>query len=93
MNIRDVENLAELSRLELSTDEKQSLLEDLESILAYVKVIESVQVDDSLPEYNLYNTWREDTQRVGDDFSKELIIDQFPNSRDGFLKVKKMEKH
>ena len=44
MNIKDVENLAELAKLELSADEKESLLHDMEGILGYVKQIEAVEV-------------------------------------------------
>ncbi len=89
MNIKDIENLAELAKIELSDAEKKTLLKDLDSILAYVKQIESVEVEDVLPEYNLKNVWREDKEK-SDIFSRDLIIDQFPNSQDGFLKVKKI---
>jgi hypothetical protein len=40
-----------------------------------------------------YNVWREDLPaQAGEirDFSRELIIGQFPNAQDGFLKVKKI---
>ena len=89
MNIQDVENLAELARIELSSDEKQSLLKDMQGILEYVKVIESVEVGDVEAEYKLYNVWREDVAD-GREFSGELITGQFPDAQDGFLKVKKI---
>jgi len=89
MEIKDIENLAELAKIELSDIEKRTLLKDLEDILTYVKQIESIKVDDILPEYSLKNVWREDelNPKV---FSKELITKQFPDSQDGFLKVKKI---
>ncbi|HAS80427.1 MAG: Aspartyl/glutamyl-tRNA(Asn/Gln) amidotransferase subunit C [Candidatus Nomurabacteria bacterium GW2011_GWE1_32_28] len=89
MEIKDIEKLAELAKIELSDNEKTSLIKDLDGILSYVKQIESVEVENILPEYNLKNVWREDEikNRV---FSKDLIIDQFPDSQDGFLKVKKI---
>ena len=89
MNLKDVENLAELAKLELSDEEKESLLQDMESILGYVKQIESVKVEDVKEEYGLYNVWREDKLEARE-FSKELIVEQFPDSQDGFLKVKKI---
>lgn len=89
MEIKDIENLAELAKIELSGVEKKTLLEDLEGILAYVKQIESVKVDDILLEYDLRNVWREDELNPSV-FSRELIIKQFPDSQDGFLKVKKI---
>ena len=89
MDIKDVENLAELARIELSAEEKKSLLADMEGILEYVKVINTVEVEDSRPEYKLNNVWREDTQEERY-FSPELVKEQFPDSQDGFLKVKKI---
>ena len=89
MEIKDVEKLAELARIELSEKEKQELLGDMESILGYVKQIEAVKVDDIKEEYDLKNIWREDTLEPRE-FSRDLIIGQFRESEDGFLKVKKI---
>jgi aspartyl-tRNA(Asn)/glutamyl-tRNA(Gln) amidotransferase subunit C len=89
MEIKDVENLADLARIELSLEEKQEILKDMKGILEYVKVIEGVQVEDIKPEYSLKNVWREDILESRE-FSKELITGQFPDSQDGFLKVKKI---
>lgn len=89
MNIKDIENLANLARLELSDMEKESLLKDLDSILGYVKQIESLKVGDVDTEQKLYNVWREDEVKPRE-FSLELIKQQFHDSQDGFLKVKKI---
>ena len=94
MQIKDVENLARLARIELDEAEKEGLLKDFESILGYVQQIEEVE----LPKENtvsvgqtegLYNAWRED-EETPREFSRELITGQFPDSQDGFLKVKKI---
>lgn len=89
MEIKDVENLAELARLDLSQEEKESMLHDMDSILEYVKQIESVDVGDIDIKYDNYNSWREDESTTRD-FSRDSIVEQFPNSQDGFLKVKKI---
>lgn len=91
MNIKDVENLANLARLELTEVEKEEMLSDFGSILGYVKQIESVEVDveHSVSNNTNYNVWRED-ELQSRDFSPELISKQFPDSKDGFLKVKKI---
>lgn len=89
MNIKDVENLAELAKLELSQQEKESLLHDMGGILAYVKQIEEVEVGEVKVSNEHYNVWREDKSESRD-FSKDLVVDQFPASQDGFLKVKKI---
>ena len=88
MDIKDVENLAELARLELTEEEKQGILKDMGGILAYVGQIESIQVEVK-PEYEVKNIWREDEIEKRD-FSKDLITGQFPDAQDGFLKVKKI---
>lgn len=89
MDIKDVEKLAELAKIELSEDEKKAILKDMGGILEYVKVIEKVEVPDIEPEYKLKNVWREDKIETRE-FSKDIITEQFPDSQDGFLKVKKI---
>ena len=89
MEIKDVEHLAELARIELSEEEKVDLLRDMKGILEYVKVIDSVDVGNVDAKYELRNVFREDVLEPRD-FSLELIKEQFPDSQDGFLKVKKI---
>lgn len=89
MDIKGVEKLAELARIELSGDEKESMLSDMQGILGYVKQIEDLKVEDIKADYDLYNVWREETISMAD-FSKEQLTGQFPDSQDGFLKVKKI---
>jgi aspartyl-tRNA(Asn)/glutamyl-tRNA(Gln) amidotransferase subunit C len=95
MNIKDVENLAELARIELSEDEKKGLLTDMGSILDYIKQIERVDVQHSVLNSENCNVWREDLpagagEITSREFSRELITEQFPDSQGGFLKVKKI---
>lgn len=89
MDIKDVENLARLARIELSEDEKKELLSDMDSILGYVKQIEEVKIEDVEPEYKVHNVWRED-EIISREFDRELITEQFPNAQNNFLKVKKI---
>lgn len=89
MEIKDVENLAKLARIELTEDEKKKLLIDMEGILDYVKQIEALELENQKTEYDLYNVWREDTEDTRE-FSGKLIKDQFPASQDGYVKVKKI---
>lgn len=89
MEIKDIENLAELAKIELTEEEKKGLMKDLDSILDYIKQISEVDVKDIEPEYENRNIWREDKLEERD-FSKKLIEEQFPDSKDGFVKVKKI---
>ena len=80
MDIKDVENLTELARLELSIEEKEALLKDMGSILEYVKQVEEVKMPETNTEYSLRNVWRED-ELVPREFSHEIIVEQFPDSQ------------
>ncbi len=89
LTIKEVENLAELARIDLTEEEKQGLLKDFDSILAYVDMIKTVDVGNVELQPDVYNAWREDELKE-QDFSHDLIVEQFPASKDGFLKVKKI---
>jgi aspartyl-tRNA(Asn)/glutamyl-tRNA(Gln) amidotransferase subunit C len=89
MEIKDVEKLAEMARIDLSMEEKQAVLKDMDGILAYIKSIQEAEVEDVFPEYEIKNVWRED-EVLPHDFSKEAIVNQFPDQERGFLKVKKI---
>lgn len=89
MLIGDIEKLAELAKIELSQVEKENLLKDMDGILDYVKQIESVEVPDIKLDYPNKNVWREDEPEA-QIFSTDLVISQFPDSQDGFVKVKKI---
>ena len=52
MEIKDVENLAELAKIDLNEEEKKQILKDMEGILNYVKQIESVKLEDIEAEYS-----------------------------------------
>lgn len=90
LTIKDVEDLAEMSKLELTATEKEKLLSDMEGILSYIKQIEEVDVPEIDTKYEHHNAWREDNLREEKDFSHLLIKEQFPDSKDGFVKVKKI---
>lgn len=89
MEIKDVENLTNLVRLKLTEEEKRDILADMSNILGYVKQIEKIGDGDLIVDLQNRNVWREDVPR-GREFSKELIIKQFPEARESFLKVKKI---
>lgn len=89
MEIKDIENLAELAKVDLPEEEKQALLHDMDVIVAYVRQIEEIDVPDSLVDYEHYNAWRDDVETERD-FSMDLIQKQFPDSEAGYVKVKKI---
>lgn len=89
MEIKDVEALASLARIQLGEDEKREILSDMKGILDYVKMIEEVKVEDADLEMDVYNITRKDESEKMD-FSRDLIIGQFPEKQGDFLKVKKI---
>lgn len=94
MNIKDIKNLSELAKIKLTEEEEKELLKDMTSTLSYVDQIRSAEVD-SLPsdkiEYKQKNIYREDVLRSkGMEDSKNIIKKQFPDSKNGFVKVKKI---
>mgnify|MGYP000159150159 CR=1 FL=1 len=90
ITIEDVERLAELARIEMSAQEKEEILKDMDSIVGYVKTIEGVDVGEVKPHQDVYNVWREDETRAVEEDERKMIIDQFPNKQGDYLKVKKI---
>jgi len=92
LSIKDVEDLAELSKLELNQEEKEKLLSDMEGIFGYLKQIEEIENLEIKPVITNYNSWREDLPKTEQerDFNMSSIQEQFPDSKNGFVKVKKI---
>ena len=87
MEIKDVENLALLARLELTDEEKKKILSDMGSILQYVNEIEEVKIPEIKSTSSVYNVWREDEEHVRD-FSIFFMLQQFPGYPAGFFHFK-----
>ena len=49
MELKDVEKLAQLARIELPENEKEGIFNDLKSILGYIDQIEKVQLKEVGP--------------------------------------------
>jgi aspartyl-tRNA(Asn)/glutamyl-tRNA(Gln) amidotransferase subunit C len=88
---KDVEKLAELSRIDISEKEKSSLIKDLDAILGYVSEVQKVAAGEVEPEAGkLHNIMREDENpHKSGEFTKE-IIEEVPDTKDGYVKVKKI---
>ena len=90
MQIKDVEKLAELARIEISSEEKKNLAKDLESILGYIKQIESVDVVEMTEEHKQRNIMREDRDSHQDTAYTEKLIDEVSDKKDNYVKVQKI---
>jgi aspartyl/glutamyl-tRNA(Asn/Gln) amidotransferase C subunit len=87
----EVEKLAELSRISLSGEEKESIRKDIEGILSYVAQIKEVSggiEKSSKPEKR--NITRPDVlKRKGGEY-KESLLKLAPKSKKGYVEVKKI---
>lgn len=94
IEIKDIEKLAELSRISVSSEEKETFLKDMESILSYVDQIKMVAggADMAAPrgENELKNVFREDDNCHGSGQFTEALLESAPKKEDGYIKVKKI---
>ncbi len=91
MELKDVEHLAHLARINLPEDEKASFLNDMKSILGYIDQISSVDtsgVDLTLPDHR--NIIRDDIATNETGFHTEVLLSEAPESENGFVKVKQI---
>ena len=88
----DVLHLAQLSNLQLSDDEIESLQNDLGNILEYVKQLEELDTSGVEPTYqvtDLENVFRED-EVVKSDVRREDLIALAPDQAQNQIKVPKV---
>jgi aspartyl-tRNA(Asn)/glutamyl-tRNA(Gln) amidotransferase subunit C len=91
MEIKDIDKLAELARLEISQEEKASLVADFGSIMNYIAQISEVEVpSDLVIEFERTNVMREDIVTTDSGQYTDRIINEMPDHQDGFLKVKQI---
>jgi aspartyl-tRNA(Asn)/glutamyl-tRNA(Gln) amidotransferase subunit C len=92
MEIKDIEKLARLARIELTEAEKQTYLKDIGSILNYVDQIKTVvaEVGEERKVGDLRNVLRADQGRNISSSNTEAIVQEFPAKQGNYLKVKKI---
>ncbi len=93
---KQVEYLAALARIEVSSERAIQLEKDLSTILEYVEALKQVNTE-GLPEVaqvtGLKNVLREDVPSIalakeGDAEVHKRLLDAFPEAENGYLKVK-----
>lgn len=90
----DIKKLADLARIGVEDTEAESLAGEIDAILGYVGQVKSVAGSDSplkvRGDGGDMNVMREDINtNITGTYSKELIA-EFPESENGYLKVKKI---
>jgi aspartyl-tRNA(Asn)/glutamyl-tRNA(Gln) amidotransferase subunit C len=88
INKKSLEHLADLARLELSEQEEEGFVKDLDKILDYFKELQRVDTDNvesMTGETELKNIVREDV--VGQSGNTGKGNGMFPEAQDNYLKV------
>lgn len=91
MEIREIENLSKLCRIELSDVEKEELLKEMDSILDFVAQIQTVKTDSLEPRVgDVRNIMREDSNSHESGKYTEVILAEAPKTDRSYFKVKKI---
>lgn len=91
MEIKDIEKLAELSRIELLDNEAEKVLSDMENIVSFVDQIQKADVDITDPKAGVIrNIMREDGEPHESGKYTEDILREAPKTRDNYIEVKKI---
>jgi aspartyl-tRNA(Asn)/glutamyl-tRNA(Gln) amidotransferase subunit C len=88
---KDVEALAELSRMRLSSDEIEAMIPQLDSILAYVSEVGKIVSEDMPAQPGLVrNVMREDSPALPGGEYTDVIIANAPQHEGNYVKVKQI---
>jgi len=92
LDIKDVERLAKLARIELTKDEKEKLLKEVDPILDYVAQLKEIvsKVGEEKKAGELRNVVRDDINPTETGTNTKNILADMPNSQDNYLKVEKI---
>lgn len=92
LEIKDIEKLAKLARIELSEAEKQAYLKEISAILGYVDQIKEVvgQAGEERKAGELRNVMRQDVVKNEGGGNTDVITKEFPEKDGNSLKVKKV---
>ncbi|MBF8984346.1 Asp-tRNA(Asn)/Glu-tRNA(Gln) amidotransferase subunit GatC [Lutibacter sp. B2] len=91
IRIKDVEQVAERSRLSFTEEEKEGLKDQLNNILEHVKELDEVKLEGVEPTYNILevkNVFREDKMKPSMD--REEVLMNASDTQNGCFKVPKV---
>jgi aspartyl-tRNA(Asn)/glutamyl-tRNA(Gln) amidotransferase subunit C len=91
ISIKEIEKIAMLSRIKLTTDEKGTFGKQLTDILDYMEKLNELNTDDVQPMAYatlLRNIFREDN--IESSYARQEILKLSPSHSNGFFKVPKV---
>ena len=92
LEIKDIEKLAKLARIELTKEEKEKLLKEVDPILDYVAQLKEVvsKVGEEKKAGELRNVVRNDENPNETGVNTKNIVANMPDSQNDYLKVEKI---
>jgi aspartyl-tRNA(Asn)/glutamyl-tRNA(Gln) amidotransferase subunit C len=89
---QELDNLSSLARIDITKDEKQKMLQDMQAILGYVSEINDIEGDGVKQEYLVHNVVREDIVTHSTGSNTEALMNEAPATKDGYVKVEQVLK-
>lgn len=95
MNLEDIKKLADMARIEMTEEEMTEVAKSFGSILEYVGQVQEVNKmsgigDKSKEDYFLHNVMRDDVVTNESGVYRDKIINEIPETENGYLKVKQI---
>lgn len=90
MTHEDIQKLGFLARIEVSPEETLRFAGDMENILNFIQQIESADVSNVEISYRFKNVAREDENPYERGQFTSDLLQEAPETLDGFIKVKKI---
>ena len=92
LDVKDIEKLAKLARIELTNEEKEKLPKEVDNILGYVAQLKEVtlSISEEKKAGEIRNVMREDANPTITGTNTKDIVADMPASQDNYLKVEKI---
>jgi aspartyl-tRNA(Asn)/glutamyl-tRNA(Gln) amidotransferase subunit C len=90
---REIKHVAHLARIGVSGEEVAQYRVELSAVLDHVAQLEQVDTEGVAPMthgIDMTNVLREDTVEACDEVTKDAIMTQVPETKDGYIKVRKV---
>lgn len=93
LSSQDIKHIATLSRIELSPEEEEIYREEMSAILDYVQKLDELDTEGVEPIGHItgmINSYREDVSRDESVQEKEALMDNVPELKNKWVRVKKV---
>ncbi|MCK5466081.1 Asp-tRNA(Asn)/Glu-tRNA(Gln) amidotransferase subunit GatC [Candidatus Parcubacteria bacterium] len=93
ISLKEVEHIAELAKIGLIKEEKEKFSEELSNILEYIEQLKEIDAKNIKPVSQvtgLVNVVREDVAENCNENTRKKIIANFPEEKEGYVKVKQV---